>query len=234
MSDYGHPKFGWMAHVAKDDRLSDAHRLILMYIALQYVHGSDDWFCVRQATVAANLGKRRQTVGEALRRGRELGWLTLAVERLRGRGWHQADVYRMTHPEIGASGSTSSEKYVRGEDEIGTRRGQEYVRAEDEIGTFDARQNSASPAETPTLQGVDTGSSNTGLQIQGVDIDEASPLRSLFVAGDGLPEQPALPSPRYVQSTRPLDDHERCPKHKNPDPRCPICRAYARGRGEQL
>jgi hypothetical protein len=116
------PKFGWMAAVAEDDRLSASARLVLTYIAHQNVHRDDDWFCVRQVTVAAKLHMRRQTVGDALRRGRELGWLELAMERQRGRGWHQADTYRLTHPEIGTPWSTySDEEYVRAEAEIGTR-----------------------------------------------------------------------------------------------------------------
>jgi hypothetical protein len=56
------PKFGWMAAVAEDDRLSASARLVLTYIAHQNVHRDDDWFCVRQVTVAAKLHMRRQTV----------------------------------------------------------------------------------------------------------------------------------------------------------------------------
>jgi hypothetical protein len=231
MSDTGFPKFGWMAHVAEDDQLSDAQARVLIYIANQYVRGSDDWFCVRQQTVADKLHKRRQTVGEALRRGRELGHLKLAAERYRGRGWHQADVYQLTSPEIGARGSTSSEKYVRVEDEIGARGGPEYVRVEDEIGAFDARQNTVSPAVCDGLQGVGTGLRSTGLKLQGA-------ASELFggILGRNSTETPALeaPKPVPVRSTRPLADDERCPHHDTPDPGCAICRAFARARGELL
>jgi hypothetical protein len=100
MSDYGFPKFGWMARVAEDDRLSDGAVRILTYIANQNVHGSDDWFRVRQQTVADNLHMHVNTVANALKRARELGWLELAEERQRGVAG-KADTYRLTVPAGG-------------------------------------------------------------------------------------------------------------------------------------
>jgi hypothetical protein len=253
MSDYGYPRFAWIARVAEDQDLSPMQRMILMYIANQNVKGANDWFCVRQQTVADNLHVRRQTVGGALRRARERGLLGLAVVRPRGTGWHQADTCRLTTPELGAPGRTSfdqsdvrgdghdsGESDVRGDGELGTPPPQSDVRGDGELCTFDARQNSVSPAETQTLQGEGTGFSDyQGENTQGVESDEATSIRNLFsVFGSGLrvvPEQPALPSPpRYIRSTQPLTDDERCPRHKTPNPRCPICRAYAHGRGQQL
>jgi|SRR5271156_2565345 len=221
MSGYGYPKFAWMAAVAEDDRMSDAARLILTYIAHQNVHVGEDTFCVRQTTVADKLHKRRQTVGAALRRGRELGWLELAAERTRGRGWHKADTYRMTHPEISTRWSTSS--------------GQEYVRGEDEIGALDTRQNTILPAETQTLQDESTGCIDTGFKYPGYEREPQSPFGGIFGRNshDGQRALEPAPKPRHVQSTRPLADEERCPKHETPNPGCVVCKAYARARGEQ-
>lgn len=213
MSDYGYPKFAWMARVAEDDRLSDAARLILVYIANQNVRGPEDTFCVRQATVAANLHKKRQTVGEALAKARELGWLELARERKRGRGQYQANTYRITFTEIGPPRGTSfDQEYVRGEDEIGPRWGQEYVRGEDEICPFDTRQNTASPAETPTLQGIDTGFSNTGCKSQGVAReradDEPTHIPSIFGGLFNSSESRQLEAPKQHDTSEPLDVEE--------------------------
>jgi len=253
MSDYGYPKFGWMAHVAEDDRLTHCHARILMYIANQNVHGGDDWFCVRQATIAAKLHKRRQTVGDALRRARELGWLELAAVRPRGPGWHRADTYRLTTPELGTSGRTSFdqsdvregvhnfESDVSGEDELGTRRGSSGVRGEDELRTVDGRQNGVPPAVCDTLQGEGTGLKEPGFKSEGLASDDPAALHRLFnlFSNDGLravpPQQAALPAPpRRVQSTRPLTDDERCSKHETPTPGCPECWVIARARGKRL
>ena len=144
MSDYGYPKFAWMARVAEDDRMTDTHRLILVYCALQYVKGADEVFSVRQTTVAAKLHMHVNTVANALRRGREWGWLQQVAQRERGRGG-QADIHRITTaavptPESGyvptpscgldeevptpGSGSTHtpSEKYPHDGVEVPTRR----------------------------------------------------------------------------------------------------------------
>jgi hypothetical protein len=243
VSDYGYPKFAWMARVAEDDRLSDAAARVLTDIANQNVRGNADWFCVRQETVAANLHKHVNTVANALRRGRELGWLELAVERPRGRGWHQANTYRLTTPgkptpasgyykEIPTPGvrntHTPSEKYAHGEVEIPTRR------------------NSPTSENDPPTGCISTGFRGTGFNTQGVDNyvdnDESAALSRLFdgVFGkDGYravdAEQAALPAlPIRAQSTRPLADEERCPKHERLDPDCVTCRAFARARGERL
>jgi hypothetical protein len=193
MSGYGYPKFAWMARVLEDRWLSPVAKTVLVYCALQYVKGPEDTFCVRQQTVAANLGiSRAQTVGDAFAKARKLGWLELAEERQRGRGRHQADIHRLTFPvEI----ETSERCYYDAE----------HQRAEAEIPTRDGRNTNENqqkyqqnptllPAKTTPLQGIDTGFS-TGFNLQGVarehehnifdaeivnDNSDPTPLRDVF------------------------------------------------------
>jgi Helix-turn-helix domain len=152
MSDYGFPKFGWMARVLEDDRLTPVARTVLVYCALQYVRAGDDWFCVRQATVAANLHVHVNTVAKAIRRARELGWLMPGGERQRGRGHHQADTYRLDHPEIGTPWSTSFDGRIPTpgsgslDGEIPTRGSEEYPHGELEIPT---RSNAPTSEKNP-------------------------------------------------------------------------------------
>jgi hypothetical protein len=230
----GYPKFAWIARVAEDRRLSDCRARILMYIANQNVHGGDDWFCVRQQTVADNLHVRRQTVGDALRCARECGLLELAAVRPRGTGWHQADTYRLIlQSDVRGDGHND----VRGDGELGTPPPQSDVRGHGELGTFDGRQNGLPPATCDTLQGEVTGLSNYQDEYhQGVDNAARSVFDGVF-GRDGyrvVPEQRALPAAIPVRYTPPLSDDERCPKHEIPHPDCAICRAFAHGRGEQL
>jgi hypothetical protein len=182
MSDYGFPKFGWMARVAEDDRLSDGAVRILTYIANQNVHGSDDWFRVRQQTVADNLHMHVNTVANALKRARELGWLELAEERQRG-GAGKADTYRLTvpaggppcwssHGEVPTRGSGSVPTPGSGlEDEVPTpgvtsthTPGEKYPHGEVEVPTSPVFKNGVSPAETQTLQGLYPGFVVQGLK----------------------------------------------------------------------
>jgi hypothetical protein len=149
MSDYGFPKFGWMARVAEDDRLSDGAVRILTYIANQNVHGSDDWFRVRQQTVADNLHMHVNTVANALKRARELGWLELAEERQRG-GAGKADTYRLTVPAGGPPCWSSH--------------GEVPTRGSGSVPTSPVFKNGVSPAETQTLQGLYPGFVVQGLK----------------------------------------------------------------------
>lgn len=132
-------KFEWMARVLEDKRLRGDAARILVYCALQFERQLR--FSVRQETVAAKLGVRRQTVGAALKRGQECGWLALDAERTRGRAHRNADAYRLTFG-IGAQARTYSDP------EIGARGGQKYVR---ETGVIGAGFSAAS-REDDTLQ----------------------------------------------------------------------------------
>ncbi|WP_139830933.1 helix-turn-helix domain-containing protein [Mycobacterium paraense] len=155
-------RFIWMNAVEQDTRLTEAQRLILTSCARINVLGGEVTFSLRQETVAERLGVQRQTVGRALAKARELGWLQLVEVRQRGRGWHKGDVHELTVPtQIGSPERTySGEEYVRSETEICSSPrtySEEYVRSETEICSFDARQNSDPPAQTDTLKGVDKG-----------------------------------------------------------------------------
>jgi hypothetical protein len=201
-------KFAWMARVAEDPRLSDTRRLILIYCALQYVKSGELTFCVRQQTVANNLGMRRQTVGYALLEARKLGWLR-SYERQRGRGYYQGDVHEITLPdEIGTPGGTYSEEYVRPEDQIGTRGGPEDVRVEAQ-NMFVLRQ--SDQAECDPYKGVIQGGS-TGYKSQGV----ASAFDHLFDRS-APPVQPPLLAPVRELETTVIDAEE------VPDPDAPQC-----------
>ena len=165
MSDYGYPKFAWMARVAEDDRMTDTHRLILVYCALQYVKGADEVFSVRQTTVAAKLHMHVNTVANALRRGREWGWLQQVAQRERGRGG-QADIHRITTaavptPESGYVPTPScglDEEYPHREVEVPTR----PVRSTHTTVWKYPHGATLLPAKRPPLQGL-----YTGLMIQG-------------------------------------------------------------------
>jgi hypothetical protein len=147
------------------------------------VHGSDDWFRVRQATVAENLHKHINTVATALRRGRELGWLELRQERKRGRGHFQADAYRMTAPEIPTrgSGSFGEEIPTRGSGSF-----EEYPHGGVEIPTPGVFKNGVLPAETPTLQGLYPGFSTTGFKNPGCD-ERGSQARATALVEEWIP-----------------------------------------------
>jgi hypothetical protein len=110
----GRFKFAWYYAMAADQRISDAGRLILGYCAVRYVFGEGETFTVKQDVIARHFGVRRQTVGNALKRARDLGWLQ-SQERIRGRGHTQGDLHQLTFPdEIGTPPRTSND------DEIGT------------------------------------------------------------------------------------------------------------------
>ncbi|CAM3222058.1 hypothetical protein H7J50_19810 [Mycobacterium intermedium] len=222
MSGDGYPKFAWMARVAEDSRLSDAQARILIYIANQYVRGRDVLFCVRQSTVADKLHKRRQTVGDALRRGRELDYLKLASKRPRGRGWHQADTHQLAFPEIRTPRGTSSKKEVRGDEKMGARTGPEYVRREAELGTSNTYPNNRLPAERQTLQGVHTGLNGTGSKEQGASIvpgsSPDSPFAGLFFRDQQRPreQRKALPISQNVIDADVVADPD-APRCSRPD-----------------
>jgi hypothetical protein len=91
-------KFDWQRGVLQDDRLSPSMRMILCWCALVNSKGYEGTFRVRQETVAERLHVHPDTVSAAFRRARKLGWLEVAEERQRGRGWHQADLIAMTFP----------------------------------------------------------------------------------------------------------------------------------------
>lgn len=86
-------KFAWEARVMEDTRLSLTARLVLVYCSHEFVR--ELLFSVQQETVADKLGLHVNTVANAFRAGRKLGWLALAAERKRGRGHRAADVYRL-------------------------------------------------------------------------------------------------------------------------------------------
>jgi hypothetical protein len=125
-----YPKFIWMPAVLEEARFTEAERIILTYCALQYINGSENSFCVRQATVAEKLHVSRRSVIRAYASARQLGYLKTAEERQRGRGYHQADVHVLTlpngHPrwamveqEIGDAPVTNSQEYVTDQAGIG-------------------------------------------------------------------------------------------------------------------
>lgn len=125
-------KFEWLARVMEDKRISDARRLVLVYSCLQFERQLT--FCIRQATVAQRVGVHRDTVSDALRQARELGWLELVRERQRGRGYTKGNELRLTFPaKIGGPVSAYS--------------GQDYADRSGEIGG----PGSAEYAEDPTL-----------------------------------------------------------------------------------
>lgn len=107
-------RFDWLRALARDRRMSHGEtKNILTFIVLNNMKMGDDTFCVRQVTVAENLGVAARTVRRTYRRAMRLGYLELSEERQRGRGHHKADTYRLTLPEIGSRPSTCSD------DEIG-------------------------------------------------------------------------------------------------------------------
>ncbi len=120
-------KFEWLARVMEDRRISEVRRLVLVYSCLQFERQLT--FCIRQATVAQRLGVHRDTVSDALRQARELGWLELVRERQRGRGYTKGNELRLTFPaEIGGPASAySSQEYADQGAQIGGPGSAEYA-----------------------------------------------------------------------------------------------------------
>ena len=75
-----------------------AERFILTNAAIKYVRNGNDILHVRQATIADRFCVGVRTVRQSISRARDLGYLTLAEARQRGRGHHAADVYRLVIP----------------------------------------------------------------------------------------------------------------------------------------
>ena len=77
-------KFLWMQRLLadrglmeEDRRLTDT-KTILIYCAQRYPLVDEDVFSVRQETIADSLGMHINTVANAFRRARQVGWLELA------------------------------------------------------------------------------------------------------------------------------------------------------------
>ena len=91
-------KFEWIHIVVGDRRLTVADRFVLTNAAVKYVRHGNNLLRVRQATMAAQFAVGVRTVRQSISRGRDLGYLTLAQPRQRGRSHHGADEYRLSIP----------------------------------------------------------------------------------------------------------------------------------------
>lgn len=217
----------WIQGVCADRLIGGDAVRILVYCADRYVLSGEKAFSVRQETVAENLGfRRRQTIGDAFKRGCELGWLE-RYERQRGRGWHAGDAYILTFPEeigtrlqtysdseeIGtppqtysdsegfAKGSTG-EEYVRAHRKIGTRPPQNRYAPTLEIGTRPPHENPSTPAETADLNGVYEWFSLNDVKAHDVAREEEPAIGKLFNGpfnGNGNGQR-ALPDSRLRSS----------------------------------
>jgi hypothetical protein len=91
-------KYAWIGHVAGDQRLTVADRFVLTNAAIKYVRNGNDALRVRQVTIADQFAVGVRTVRQSISRARDLGYLTLAEPRQRGRSHHAPDAYRLLIP----------------------------------------------------------------------------------------------------------------------------------------
>lgn len=91
-------KFEWIQIVVGDRRLTVADRFVLTNAAIKYVRHGNNLLRVRQTTIADQFAVGVRTVRQSISRGRDLGYLTLAQPRQRGRSHHGADEYRLAIP----------------------------------------------------------------------------------------------------------------------------------------
>jgi hypothetical protein len=91
-------KFDWMRAVCRERWFTGDTAIVLLWIALINVKRGEDWFQVRQRTVADNLGVSTRTVIRAFAQGRELGYLELIEERERGK-WGKSNAYALVIPK---------------------------------------------------------------------------------------------------------------------------------------
>jgi hypothetical protein len=98
MGKGGFDKFAWIRAVVGDRRLKVGERFVLTNIAIRYVRYGDDVFRVRQTTITEHFAVGERLVGKSLSQGRQLGYLVLAQERQRGRGYHGPDEHRLVIP----------------------------------------------------------------------------------------------------------------------------------------
>lgn len=99
-------KFEWIKVLGLDRRMSYADRYVLTMTAIRSARTSGLTFCVRQTTIAENCSATVSTVRRALAAGRQYGYIALEQKRIRGRGHHGADKYRLALPasQIGVTG----------------------------------------------------------------------------------------------------------------------------------
>jgi hypothetical protein len=158
-------KFRWFEAMSHDQKIPPIQRFIIGYCGIRYARAPEYLICVRQQTIADNLGFHVNTVAAAFKTAQGRAWLRRVGERQRGRGKRGGDTWELVQPQeipTPSSGYSGAE-YPHATGGIPTSEdtfGQEYPHPAVEIPTNQPSENPLPPAETPTHQGLDTGFSN--------------------------------------------------------------------------
>ena len=93
----GSPEFEWARAVYAESRFPAGEKaVVLAHIAIFNVFTGNNTFRVRQSTIAEQCGITRQTVGNAIRQAKRLGFLAVQLDmHTRGRTHHGAEYFSL-------------------------------------------------------------------------------------------------------------------------------------------